>query len=79
MKTVTFTEFRGHASELLSAVEKGAALRVLRHGRPIADINPVSADSEAAASWKRKGLRLTARGAGLSSAILKERADADVL
>lgn len=79
MKTVTFTEFRRHASGLLSAVEKGGMVRVLRHGRPIADIRPIAGDSESTPAWKRKGLRLTITGAGLSAAILEERAHADVL
>ena len=75
MKTVTFTEFRKNASGLMTDVERGEVLLVMRHGRPIAEISPVS-DAEAAApipSWKRPGLRLAAKGAGLTAAILEER------
>ena len=79
MKTVTFTEFRQHASELFSDVEKGEALLVLRHGKPIAEISPVSAERSARPSWKRAGLRLTAKGASLSLAILEERRRENVL
>ncbi len=73
MKTITFTEFREHASELFSEVEKGDTLLVLRHGKPIAEISPPASGQNDIPSWKRPGLRLTAKGAGLSAAILQER------
>ncbi len=79
MKTVSFTEFRKHASELLSDVEGGKNLLVLRHGKPIAQISPVSPASEGTPSWKRPGLRLTAKGASLSTAIIEERRGEDLL
>jgi len=79
VRTVTFTEFRKHASGLLSDVEKGETLLVLRHGKPIAEISPASARQGAGPSWKRPGSRLTAKGASLSSAILEERRREDVL
>ncbi len=73
MRTVTFTEFRRRASGLLSEVEGGENLLVLRHGKPIAEIWPASATREGGPSWKRPGLRLTAKGAALSTAIVAER------
>ena len=79
MKTVTFTEFRKHASELFSEVEGGEAILVLRHGKPVAEISPASTERNAKPSWKKPGLRLTAKGASLSSAILEERRHEDVL
>ncbi len=79
MKTVTFTEFRKRASGLLSDVEAGENVLVLRHGKPIAEISPVSRTPEGAPSWKRRGLRLIAKGAALSAAIIKERRGEDVL
>jgi antitoxin (DNA-binding transcriptional repressor) of toxin-antitoxin stability system len=79
MKTVTFTEFRKHASGLFSDVEGGENLLVLRHGKPIAEISPVSPALESVPSWKRRGLRLTAKGAALSTAIIEERRREDVL
>jgi len=42
MKAVTFTEFRKRASELFSSVEGGENILILRHGKPIAEISPVS-------------------------------------
>ncbi len=72
MKTITFTEFRKNASTLLSDVERGEVVRVLRHGKPIAEITPIFRQ-EGAPSWKSPGLRISTKGAGLSSAILEER------
>jgi len=79
MKTVTFTEFRKHASGLLSDVEKGESLLVVRHGKPIAEISPPSTEHAAQPSWKRPGLKLIAKGASLSAAIIEERRGEDVL
>jgi len=79
MKAVTFTEFRKNASGLLSKVESGESLVILRHGKPIAEITPVSPTPEGGPSWKRRGMRLTAKGAALSTAIIEGRRDADVL
>ena len=78
MKTITFTEFRKHASSLLSAVEDGEIIVVLRHGRPIAEISPVSQKDDMP-SWKKPGLRLSVKGTELSSAILEERERENVL
>ena len=78
MKAITFTEFRKHASSLFSAVENGEIVVILRHGKPIAEITPVSPEA-AVPSWKRPGLRLSVKGARLSSAILEERDREDVL
>lgn len=73
MKTVTFTEFRQQASVLFSAVEQGETIRVLRHGRAIAEVSPVRPEETTTPSWKRPGLRLSVKGKSLSQAILDER------
>ncbi|MDY6950806.1 MAG: type II toxin-antitoxin system Phd/YefM family antitoxin [Thermodesulfobacteriota bacterium] len=78
MKTISFTEFRKHASSLFSAVEDGEIIVVLRHGRPIAEISPVS-QKDKIPSWKKPGLRLSVKGTKLSSAILQERERENVL
>ncbi|MBU0677937.1 MAG: type II toxin-antitoxin system prevent-host-death family antitoxin [Verrucomicrobia bacterium] len=70
MKTINFTEFRNHASDLMTEVEHGETLVVMRHGRPIAEVSPVT---EGQPSWKRPALRLVTKGSGLSTAILEER------
>ncbi|HOZ46894.1 MAG TPA: type II toxin-antitoxin system Phd/YefM family antitoxin [Candidatus Hydrogenedentes bacterium] len=73
MKTVTLTDFRSHASGMLTEVENGETLLVLRHGRPIAEVSPVRNSVRSEPSWKKPGLRLMTKGAGLSTAILEER------
>ena len=78
MKTVTFTEFRKNASGLFSDVENGEVLVIVRHGKAIAEVSPVSSP-DGPPAWKRSALRLSAKGAGLSAAILTERADEDIL
>ena len=72
MKSLSFTEFRKKASEILTLVEKGETVRVLRHGKAIAKIIPAEAEQKRL-SWKRPGLRLVRQGASLSKAILEER------
>jgi prevent-host-death family protein len=72
MKVVTFTEFRQNAATYFDIVEKGETVRVLRHGKPIAEVVPASVE-ERMASWKQPGLKLSVRGASLSREILKER------
>lgn len=71
MKTATFTEFRQNASTYLDEVEKGATVRILRHGKVIAELVPPSEENPPA--WKEPGLKLTLKGVGLSEAILEER------
>ncbi|MBZ5538041.1 MAG: type II toxin-antitoxin system Phd/YefM family antitoxin [Acidobacteriia bacterium] len=73
MKTVTFTEFRKSASSLISDVESGEVVVILRHGRPVAEILPYDTGEAREPSWKMPGLKLAVKGAGLSRAILKER------
>jgi prevent-host-death family protein len=72
MKSLSFTEFRKRASEILTLVEKGETVRVIRHGKPVAKIVPAESE-EKIPSWKRPGLRLVRPSAALSKAILQER------
>ena len=72
MKSLSFTEFRRRASEILTLVEKGETVRVVRHGKTVAKIIPADTEEKIPA-WKRPGLRLTRPGASLSKAILQER------
>jgi antitoxin (DNA-binding transcriptional repressor) of toxin-antitoxin stability system len=51
MKQASFTEVRNHAKQFFDLVESGEAVRVLRNGKPIADIVPITADLP---SWKRR-------------------------
>lgn len=74
MKQVSFSEFRRNAASLLDAVEKGETIRVLRHGKPIAEVVPVPAPGDATLSWKKPGLALDIPGVSLSREIIRERA-----
>lgn len=71
MKQATFTEVRNHAKQYFDIVEAGESVRVIRNGKPIADIVPVMAD---APSWKRrKAQPLVLDGVAVSQLILQER------
>ena len=72
MKTVTFTEFRQHAAACLNAVEQGESFRILRHGKPVADLKPIKTGN-AVPSWKRSIEPIRLRGISVSDMILKER------
>lgn len=71
MKQATFTELRNHAKHYFDIVEAGECVRVLRNGKPIADIVPVAADLP---SWKRrKAQPLVLDSDSVSRMILDER------
>ena len=71
MKQATFTDVRNHAKQYFDMVVAGESVRVLRNGKPIADIVPVMADLP---SWKRRQAQpLVLDGVLLSRMILQER------
>jgi antitoxin (DNA-binding transcriptional repressor) of toxin-antitoxin stability system len=71
MKQASFTEVRNHAKQFFDLVESGESVRVLRNGKPIADIVPVSADLP---SWKRRAAQpLVLDGESVSRMIIAER------
>ncbi len=72
MKTVTFTEFRQHAAACLNAVEQGETFRILRHGKPVADLTPIKT-SNSVPSWKRYIEPIRLKGISVSDMIMKER------
>ena len=74
MRRVTFTEFRKDASALFSAVEEGETIRVVRHGKSIADISPVRDVVEHSPSWQRERTKKSIKGEELSSILLAARA-----
>ncbi len=77
MKTLPLSEFRANASATLDLVEQGQSVRIMRHGRPVADLVPVREhDDERQPSWKQPFAPLHLPvGASLSRAV---REDADV-
>ena len=71
MKQTTFTELRNHAKTYFDMVESGESVRILRNGKPVADIVPIAPDLP---SWKqRKAQPLVLDGVSLSRMIMEER------
>jgi prevent-host-death family protein len=71
MRQATFTELRNHAKEYFDIVEAGESVRIVRNGKPIADIVPLPQDLP---SWKRRLAQpLIIDGVSLSRIILEER------
>ena len=71
MKQVNFTDVRNHAKQYFDIVESGESIRVLRNGKPIADIVPVMANLP---SWKRRQAQpLILDGLSVSRMIIEER------
>lgn len=71
MRDTTFTELRNHARAFFDLVEAGESVRVLRKGKPIAEIHPVAAQVP---SWKRRTARpLQISGEQISRVILDQR------
>lgn len=71
MRQTTFTELRNNAKVYFDAVEAGETVRVLRNGKPIADIVPVP---PVAPSWKRQSREpLVVKGIALSEEIMRDR------
>ncbi len=75
MQTVALSEFRANASAMIDLVEKGETVRILRHGKPVAELVPPRAeDVQPLPNWKRpfEPVQLAA-GVSLSQAVLDER------
>lgn len=71
MQEATFTELRNQARHYFDLVEGGETVRVLRNGKPIAEIHPIARDLP---SWKRRPARpLVIGGAAISDLILEQR------
>ena len=54
MHILPLSEFRANASAMLDLVERGETVRILRHGKPVAELVPIQPDAaERQPSWKR--------------------------
>ncbi len=54
MHTIPLSEFRANASAMLDLVEQGETVRILRHGKPVAELVPLKAAlAVKVPSWKR--------------------------
>lgn len=75
MRQASFSELRNHAKLYFDLVESGEPVRIVRNGKPIADIIPLPQDLP---SWKRRGAQpLVIDGCSVSRLILKERETAN--
>lgn len=71
MRETSFTELRSQTKRYFDLVEAGETVRVLRKGRPIAEIRPIQAQPP---SWKRRPAQpLSIDGVNISALILAER------
>jgi len=71
MREANFTDLRNHARQYFDQVEAGETVRVMRNGKPIADIVPIQPDLP---SWKRrKSQPLVLGGLSVSQWVLSER------
>lgn len=78
MHTIPLSEFRAHASAMIDLVERGETVRILRHGKPVAELVPLKAEAQARLpSWKQpfEPVQLPP-GVSLSQAVLDERDEA---
>lgn len=54
MQTRSLSEFRAHVSEMLDLVEQGETVRILRYGKPVAELVPMRAEEpRPEPAWKR--------------------------
>lgn len=54
MHTIPLSEFRAHASAMIDLVEKGETVRILRHGKLVAELVPPKPEAPVKVpSWKR--------------------------
>jgi len=72
MHTTNTTEFRSHAAQFLTAAEEGEVIIILRHGKPIAKLSPISAE-DIRPSWQEPALMLKIKGVSLTEELLKDR------
>lgn len=73
MRDATFTELRNQAKHYFDLVEAGETVRVLRNGKPIAEIHPILRDLP---SWKQRPARpLAISGESISRLVLEDRGE----
>ncbi len=53
MHVLPLSEFRANASAMLDLVERGETVRIMRHGKPVADLVPVRSEPAHAPSYQQ--------------------------
>ena len=75
MHTLPLSEFRANTSAMLDLVEQGETVRIMRHGKAVADLVPIQ-DARIAKlpNWKQpfEPVQLP-QGVSLSQAVLDQR------
>jgi prevent-host-death family protein len=73
MHELPLSEFRANASAVLDRVEQGQTVRILRHGKPVADLVPIrDAGTDRLPNWKRAFAPVQLPpGVSLSQAVLE--------
>ncbi|MDQ2993739.1 MAG: type II toxin-antitoxin system Phd/YefM family antitoxin [Pseudomonadota bacterium] len=72
MHITNTTEFRSHSAEFLTAAENGEVIIIMRHGKAIAKLSPITAD-DLRHSWQEPALKLKIKGLSLTDELLKDR------
>ena len=72
MQKTNTTDFRSHVAHYLAIVENGEQVVIMRHGRAIAKLTPMSTETKKP-SWQQPALQLKIKGLSLSKVILDER------
>jgi prevent-host-death family protein len=80
MHTLPLSELRAEISAMIDLVQAGEVVRILRHGKPVADLVPVRDDQPVKQpSWKRKIVPLEytrADGKSLAQRMIDDRESA---
>ncbi|WP_226986097.1 type II toxin-antitoxin system Phd/YefM family antitoxin [Ramlibacter tataouinensis] len=76
MHVLPLSEFRANASAMLDLVEKGETVRIMRHGKPVADLVPVVPEPASKPSYQAPFEPVIPLPAGYSAVrgLLDERA-----
>ncbi len=79
MHILPLSEFRANTAAMIDLVERGETVRILRHGKPVAELVPIKPDAEAdVPSYKKPFQPLLQLPPGYSAvqALLDERENA---
>lgn len=69
MHMLPLSEFRANASAMLDLVEKGVTVRIMRHGKPVADLVPVPPQADLRPSYQAPFEPLMGLPTGYSAAL----------
>ena len=78
MHILPLSEFRANTAAMIDLVERGETVRILRHGKPVAELVPVKANGTEMPSYKKPFEPMLQLPPGYSAVqvLLDEREDA---